>query len=76
MSDNINERRCVSLRCGKDCWGLPGCEHPDRTPFYLKRLPTIEELERRERNRRLWWRTARIAVVLLSMAEIAWWLYL
>lgn len=28
------ERECTSLRCGDECWGLPGCQHPDRTPFY------------------------------------------
>lgn len=34
----MSERTCHPWRCGNSCWGLPGCEHPERTPFYEIRL--------------------------------------
>jgi hypothetical protein len=41
-----SERKCEPWRCGDDCWGLPGCQHPERTPFYeipLPRFPPPED---------------------------------
>jgi len=44
------ERFCKPWRCGNGCWGLPDCAHPERTPFYEVKMPTIEELQAQDRR--------------------------
>lgn len=36
---DTGERTCQDWRCNNSCFGLPGCRHPERTPFYLMKIP-------------------------------------
>ena len=55
MSDQTTttDRTCQPWRCVDSCWGLPGCAHPERIPFYNIKPPSPDELQRRDQCRRM-----------------------
>ena len=61
------ERVCVWWRCGNDCWGLPRCQHPGRTPFYDTPLPDWPALAARAARRERMFRILTYSIWILAI---------